>query len=189
MRVRDDTKINTIFEATTALTSEVGLSRLTMSSIAQRAKMASGTLYIYFDSKERLLNELYMHLFVGSTLSILPSIGHLPLKKQLSIIWAKVLWFRVTNSSEVIFMHQFRYSVYASEETHKLDDQFVGFIKNLLGQGKEELIIKNIDSDLIIPLFYGYANNLARQMAMDEVEITDAIIDQTFHLCWDAIKS
>ncbi|MUH37354.1 TetR/AcrR family transcriptional regulator [Zobellia amurskyensis] len=189
MRVKDDTKVNTIFEATTKLTSELGLSRLTMSSIAKKAKMACGTLYIYFDSKEQLLNELYKHLLISGTLSLLPSIQHLPLKKQFFVIWSNVLKFRVSNSCEVIFMHQFRYSSFVSEETSNLDKQFLNFIKDLLDQGKEELIIKNMDNCLLVPLLYGYANTLARQMAIDKVVLTDAIIEQSFHVCWDAIKS
>ncbi|MBU2947245.1 TetR/AcrR family transcriptional regulator [Zobellia uliginosa] len=189
MRLKDDTKINSIFKAATELTSEVGLDKLTMSSIAKKAKVAAGTLYIYFDSKEQLLNELYMHLLMGGTLSILPSIQHLPLKKQFQVIWSNVLKFRVSNSSEVIFMHQFRYSSYVSAESNKLDEQFISFINNLLDRGKEELIVKDIDNDLIIPMLYGYANTLARQLSLDKVDVTDEIINQTFSICWDAIKS
>ena len=189
MRIKDNTKVNAIFEATTELTSELGLSNLTMSSIAKRAKMACGTLYIYFDSKEQLLNELYKHLLLSGTFSMLPSIQHFPLKKQFSVIWSNVLQFRVSNSSEVVFMHQFRYSSFVSEETSNLDEQFLNFIRGLLDRGKQELIIKDIDNGLLVPLLYGYANTLARQLVLDRTELTQEKIEQSFQVCWDAIKS
>ncbi|WP_194526283.1 TetR/AcrR family transcriptional regulator [Zobellia roscoffensis] len=189
MRVKDDTKISTIFEATVELTSEVGLNKLTMSSIAEKAQLASGTLYIYFDSKEKLLNELYKHLLVRGTLSLLPSVQHLPLKKQFWVIWSNVLKLCVSNSSEVVFMHQFRYSSYVSEETNELDEQFLSYLKTMLNKGKEELIVKNIDNRLMISLLYGYANTFSRQLVKDKIELTDSLMEQSFRVCWDAIKS
>nr|WP_262897841.1 hypothetical protein [Zobellia russellii] len=120
---------------------------------------------------------------------MLPSIQHFPLKKQFSVIWSNVLQFRVSNSSEVVFMHQFRYSSFVSEETSKLDEQFLNFIRGLLDRGKQELIIKDIDNGLLVPLLYGYANTLARQLVLDRTELTQEKIEQSFQVCWDAIKS
>ena len=59
MKEKDPNKVKAIFKATIELAGRVGLSGLKMSDIAKEAAMASGTLYIYFSSKEALLNELY----------------------------------------------------------------------------------------------------------------------------------
>lgn len=189
MRLKDDAKIDAIFDATISLTGEVGLNKLTMSSIAERANMASGTLYIYFEGKEQLLNELYKTLMLKGTLSLLPSISHLPLKKQLQTIWSNVLKFRISNSSQVIFMHQFRYSPLISHEALQLDEQFVAHIVKLLDEGKKELIVKAIDNDFLFPLLYGYANNLARHLTAKKIQLTEKICDQTFGICWDALRA
>ncbi|NNE76978.1 MAG: TetR/AcrR family transcriptional regulator [Pricia sp.] len=189
MRLRDDTKIETIFKATISLTGEVGLDKLTMSAIAKRADIAIGTLYIYFEGKDQLLNALYKELILKGTLSLLPSIAHLPLKKQLFTIWANVLKFRIDNSSQVAFMHQFRYSSIISDEAKNLDEQFVKHVSELLEAGKSEFIVKDIDNDLLFPLLYGYVNNLARHLVEKNIKLSEKIIDQTFGICWDAIKA
>lgn len=189
MRLKDDAKIEAIFEAAVALTGQQGLDRLTMSAIAKRAKIASGTLYIYFNGKDQLLNELYRHLMLKGTLSLLPSISHLPLKQQLYTIWSNVLKFRISNSSQVAFMHQFRYSSFISEESRKMDEQFVNHVVALLNAGKQELIVKDMDNDILFPLLYGYVNNLARHFTSKKKELTEKIIVQTFGICWDAIKA
>lgn len=171
------------------LTGEKGLNALTMSSIAKRAKIASGTLYIYFDSKEQLLNELHEHLMLKGTLSLLPSIAHLPLKQQMLTIWSNVLKFRMSNNSEVVFMHEFRYSPLISNNARELDEKFEGYVMQLLNAGKKEFIIKEMDNDLLFPLLYGYIDNLARHLTARKVKLTEAIITKTFGICWDAIKS
>lgn len=189
MRLKDDAKVKAIFKSTIALTGEVGIAGLKMSSIAKKAKIASGTLYIYFKGKEELLNELYKHLILGGTLSILPNIAHLPIKKQLFAIWSNVVKFRVSNSSEVAFMHQFRYSPFMTKTTAELDLRLINHVLGLIDAGKKELIVKDVDNDLLLPLLYGYANDLAIQLVKKKVKLTEEIIDQTFVICWDAMKA
>jgi len=189
VRLKDDGKIEAIFEATIALTSTKGLNGLTMSAIAKKAKIASGTLYIYFEGKEQLLNELYRYLMLKGTLSLLPSIAHLPLKQQLFTIWSNVLKFRISNSSQAAFLHQFRYSSFLSEESRKVDEQFVGHLVAFLNAGKKEFIVKDMDNNILIPLMYGYVNNLARHLALKKIKMTEKIVEQTFVICWDAIKA
>lgn len=189
VRPKDNAKVEAIFEATIGLTGELGLDKLTISAIANRADIASGTLYIYFDGKEQLLNELYKSLMQKGTLSLLPSITHLPLKKQLMSIWASVLKFRVVNSADVVFMHQFRYSSLISGEAKNLDERFLGHVSRLLNAGKKECIIKDVDNELLFPLLYGYVNSLARDMVSKNITLTETLIETTFGICWDAIKA
>lgn len=189
MRLKDDAKVEAIFNAAISLTAEVGLHRLTMSAIAERAQIASGTLYIYFKGKDQLLNAIYQRLISEGSLSLLPAISHFPIKQQLFDIWSNVLNFRASNSQEVAFMHEFRYSEFIADEAKELDRAFVGHILKLLDAGKEELIIKDVSNDILFPVLYGYADNLARQLAYKRIAITPEIIRQTFGICWDAIKA
>lgn len=189
MRLKDDAKIEAIFEAAVSLTGELGLDRLTMSAIAKRANIASGTLYVYFDGKEQLLNELYKNLMLRGTLSLLPSISHLPLKRQLMAIWSSVLHFRVANSAQVAFMHQFRYSSLISYDARNLDEKFLEHVSRLLNEGKKEYIVKDVENEFLFPLLYGYVNSLARDMVSKNIALTDTVVDTTFGICWDALKA
>ncbi|WP_209406143.1 TetR/AcrR family transcriptional regulator [Pseudozobellia sp. WGM2] len=189
MRLKDDAKVEAIFNATIELTGEVGLNRLTMSAIATRAKIASGTLYIYFNGKEQLLNNLYKRLISEGTLSLLPAITHLPIKQQIFNIWSSVLKFRMDNTSEVAFMHEFRYSPLISDKAKEMDKEFVLHVLRLLNEGKKELIVKDLDNDVLFPLLYGYVDNLARHLTHKKIKLTPEIVRQTFQVCWDAIKA
>ena len=59
MKPRDDKKTEQIYCATLQLVKEHGLAGITMSDIAQAAKIATGTLYIYFSGKDELINDLF----------------------------------------------------------------------------------------------------------------------------------
>ncbi len=59
MRIKDLNKIDFIFKASLNLIFKDGIAGLTMAKIAQKAGIATGTLYIYFKNKEELVNELY----------------------------------------------------------------------------------------------------------------------------------
>ncbi|AYN66991.1 TetR/AcrR family transcriptional regulator [Euzebyella marina] len=189
VRLKDDAKIEAIFNSAIELTEEIGLNKLTMSAIADKANIASGTLYVYFNSKEQLLNDLYKRLISEGTLSLLPAISHLPIKQQLFNIWSNVLNFRMANSAEVAFMHEFRYSPYLSDDAKMMDREFVLHILKLLDAGKEELIVKDLSNDILLPLMYGYVDNLARHLVYKNIGLTPEIIRQTFTICWDAIKA
>ena len=55
VKLKDDDKLRAIARATFALVEQTGLSGLTMAAIAREAGLATGTLYVYFRSKEELL--------------------------------------------------------------------------------------------------------------------------------------
>ena len=86
-------------------------------------------------------------------------------------------------------MHQFRYSSFISEESRKMDEQFVNHVVALLNVGKKEFIVKDMDNNILFPLLYGYVNNLARHFTAKKINLTEKIVEQTFGICWDAIKA
>ncbi|NAS11758.1 TetR/AcrR family transcriptional regulator [Poritiphilus flavus] len=189
MKPKDGKKVTAIYDATVALIGEVGLAGLRMSAIAEKAKLASGTLYIYFESKEHLLNALYSKIMMEGTIQLLPNITHLPVKKQLYVIWESVIRFRYGRNDEMIFLDQFRYSPMISEENSKLTEKFISHVEKMLDSGKEEMIVKELDNHFLIPLLYGYANDLSRYLVVRNVALTEEVITRSFGICWDAIKA
>ena len=55
MKLRDENKTARIYKATLKLVKATGLAGITMQSVAKEAKIATGTLYIYFRNKEKLI--------------------------------------------------------------------------------------------------------------------------------------
>ena len=61
MRSKDYGKVELVYEAGLELISREGIAGLTMKGLAARSGVATGTLYIYFRSKEELFHRMYLY--------------------------------------------------------------------------------------------------------------------------------
>lgn len=185
----NDLKLNQIFNATLSLTGKVGISGLKMSNIAREANMATGTLYLYFKSKEELLNALYLDVKKVSASNIVSEINHLPINIQLYKMWKTALTALVSNHFRIIFLEQFVASQYISETNKSNDALFSRYLRRLLNDGKKENVIKDINNDMLISLILGYIRNYAFHIVQNQNGLlTDILIDESFALCWNALK-
>ena len=185
----NDSKLDRIFDATLGLTERVGIAGLKISDIAKEAKIASGTLYLYFKSKDELLNALYNKLQRESAPALVAEISHLPIHVQLYKMWKKALERLVLDNRRIVFLAQFAISPYISDANKKVDVEFKRYLKDLLDKGKKDHLIKNVDSDILIALIIGFVRNFSTHLVNNnEGKLSEKAIDESFSLCWDAIK-
>ena len=183
-------KLDLIFKATLDLTGKTGIAGLTMSHIAKEAGMATGTLYIYFKSKEELLNALYLKLQKESAPALVDRIIHLPIDVQLYKMWKIALKRLVSDNFRVVFVEQFMVSPFISEANKKMDMEFKNYLRHLLDKGKKEHLIKDADNDLLISLIIGFLRYFSTHVVHDkDGKLTEKAIDESFSLCWQAIKN
>ena len=182
-------KRDAIFDATLSLCSEVGIAGLKMSAIAKQARIASGTLYLYFDSKEVLLNTLYQKL-KREFISITPTnLDELPVKAQLFTLWQQSLRYFVNRRQELFFMEQFLRSPFISDESLAASQGFTQRLCGILALGREQMIIKNTEDDLLVALMNGYMRSLSEQVIRQNITLDESFEAETFALCWDALRA
>lgn len=190
MKEKDPRKETAIFEATLDLVAEVGLTGLKMANIAKQAQIASGTLYLYFASKEDLLNALYRKLKTDeAALGTGDASSQLPLKLRIRQIWAKALQYRLDHYREGVFIEQFYRSPYVSEESKQVSAQATRYIFDLLAEGKQHLIFKPVADEWFICLLIGYLKEVVTHCRLHQLSLTPELIDTSFSLCWDAMKA
>jgi AcrR family transcriptional regulator len=185
----EENKLEIIFSATLNLTEKVGLGGLKMSDIAKEANIATGTLYIYFKSKEELLNALYIEVKKVSASAIVSEITHLPINIQLYKMWKTALNSIVSNYNRIIFLEQFVGSQYISEINKSKEMAFAKYLKDLLENGKNSSEIKDVEIDILTSLVIGFLRNYAFHLVRNNNgQLTEELIDKSFSLCWEAIK-
>ncbi|HEY9841417.1 MAG TPA: TetR/AcrR family transcriptional regulator [Candidatus Obscuribacterales bacterium] len=191
MKEKDPNKIPAIFQATLELVGEVGLTGLKMANIAKKAQLASGTLYLYFSSKEDLLNALYRHLKSQHSYLSAASEQDLgqPLKVQLKKMWAESLRFRLAHFNESVFVEQFYYSPYLTAESREVSNQVMQYLLQVLEAGKRDQLIKDLDNALLLCLLSGFLKETVAHCKANRLEISPELIDASFMLCWDALKA
>jgi AcrR family transcriptional regulator len=190
VKPRDEQKNQLIFQATLRLVKEDGLAGITMSEIAREAKIATGTLYIYFESKEKLINDLFTLCRKSSAEIYFKGYNvNQPFKEGLKTIWFNLFDFRLHHFDEAVFMDQCYHSPYITETTKELTKKLVQPLYKLVERGKDEKLLKNVDAFMLLIFIFSGLNEFVKHSVYSERKITKPSKEELFNLMWDGIKA
>ncbi|MBS1637391.1 MAG: TetR/AcrR family transcriptional regulator [Bacteroidetes bacterium] len=188
-KAKDDKKIEAIFGATLKLVLKDGFSGLRMSDVAKEARIATGTLYIYFRDKHELINELYLSLKKKSIDSYVdPADMNLPIKKAFDTVWKKYFLNTLQNPEETAFIEQYYRSPFLKVKVKEEAYQLLTPIYQLLERGKKEQLIKHVDNDLLIAQISGPIAEIVRMHQAGGLRVNDSIMKDALQLAWDSVK-
>src|SRR5947208_16376605 len=107
MRVRDETKINSIYKATLQLVKERGLAGITMSDISKAASIATGTLYIYFKNKDELIKALFAECREQSAKEYFAGVaGEAPFEERMKTLFTNIVRYKMKHFEVSAFLEQ-----------------------------------------------------------------------------------
>ena len=190
MKLRDENKINRIYKATLTLVKQNGLAGTTMQAVAKEAKIATGTLYIYFENKESLVVSLFNKCIKESAAIVFNGFdATAPFKVGIKTIWLNVLHHKVSNFDQTIFLEQCFHSPFIDDNTRSAAKKLLFPLRELLERGKKEKLVKDIETFWLISFFIGYINEIAKRVTYHRKKLTTEILDINFQMCWDGIKA
>jgi AcrR family transcriptional regulator len=190
VKPRDENKIQQIFSATLHLVKEHGLAGITMSEIAGAAKIATGTLYIYFKSKDELINALYTNCRKAAVSMYFKDYDDkLPFKVGLKIIWLNLLRYRMKHFRETVFTEQYYHSPFIAETTKEITQKMFQPFYKLIERGKNEKLLKDIDSFILLVFMVSGINEFVKHSIYRGTKITEPLMEQMFNLCWDGMRA
>lgn len=118
-------KKKAIFESTLELVTEHGFHGTPMSLVAKRAGVAAGTIYHYFESKEKLICELFEYVRKQAVEVVLKEVqSDLPFKDCFFNLWFSLFSFYKENQNVLKFFEQFTNSPYNTEIAVLGQDEF-----------------------------------------------------------------
>jgi AcrR family transcriptional regulator len=190
VKLKDDEKLRAIAKATFTLVEQTGLSGLTMAAIAREAGLATGTLYVYFKSKEDLMVALYEQAKAETAASLMhgddPS---LPFRGRFQRMWLNWLDHRLTHYAQVVFLEQYYNSPWFSEESRNLSARLIKGWVDLIEAAKAQQILKDVPTPLLINSFGGSVRETANLLRSGALTRSDAHLTMAFGLCWDGLKA
>ena len=191
MRTKDLNKKDRIFKAALVLTKKVGIAGITMSKIAKEAQIATGTLYIYFKTKEELIHQLYVKLETESAHRFLQNYDDsLSFKKGIKTIWLNYLKHRIEYFEESIFIEQYYHSPYITQQQKEMAEDMKQPVYRLLETGKKNNEIKTqADSQLLFLAMLGFIRELAYEHIEGNYELNEERIEAAFQLNWRMLGS
>ncbi|MES2297493.1 MAG: TetR/AcrR family transcriptional regulator [Pseudomonadota bacterium] len=190
MKPKDDKKLDAIVRASHALVREKGLTALTLADIARAAGIATSTLYIYYPSKQALLDDVYERSKTATFERLAAAAGpDLPVKARIRQIWLNMLENRLAHPAEMLFQEQYVSSHFLSPSNRELGARFSRFFEAILEQGQAGETLKAVALPFLIASIIASVREISKLIHLKVLPDDQDTRATGFQLCWDAIKA
>jgi AcrR family transcriptional regulator len=168
-----------------------GVTNTSTAEIAREAGTAAGTLFLYFPTKQDLLDELVLKIGQEESDHIQQLLKpSLSAREAFFTIWQGTVHWFLENMEAFLFIQQVRDTGMISKAAVQESGKFFGFYYDAIQKGLAEGSIKPYPIDLIGDFLYqdivAVMNHLRRQPDLGRQE---EIIQQGFDMYWDGIHA
>lgn len=186
---KNNEKRKAILDASLKLFCEKCFQDTSTASISQQANVATGTLFLYFENKEALVNELYLECKEDYASYLEKDVWeNLTFKTQLRHIWERGLEWRINNPDKLKFMMQFCTSPYITKLTKEKALIRVSLLNDVVKKGIASKEVSASDEELLSAMLSGYFHT-AGLFLMDNVNNKNfnKWKDEAFDYIWRGI--
>jgi AcrR family transcriptional regulator len=182
-------KKEAIIKAAFKLFTERGFHGTPTSMISEEAGVATGTLFLYFPTKEALINAAYLVAKNHMAADLKVGLDTEPtFKDKARRLWRNMVRWGLQNPEEFHFLEQFASSPFITKLTEKEVYSNFRFLADVLAEGIREGAIKDI-KDMFVAEMIASSNmavikKILRDGPNDE---TEELIDRSFDLLWRGI--
>jgi AcrR family transcriptional regulator len=185
-RPRSEDKRNAILDAATQVFAEQGINAPT-AKIARTAGVAEGTLFTYFDSKDTLLNQLYLELKVNMREAMLTGYPRrASIRERAAHVWRTYIDWGVAHPQARKVMAQLSVSQCIAPATKATGSAPFGDVQGMLKEAMAKGVLKELD-----PAFVGALLTSLAETTMDfiarEPERAEQYRSAGFEAFWNAI--
>lgn len=185
-------KRNEILNAALEIISEQGFHKAPMSMIAKKAGVGAGTIYIYFENKDALINEIYLELEKKMKQTIEERYpASQPVRERFMHIWISILRYAIHNPLHFRYIEQYHNSPYGALKRNRVlsREEDSSVFMDLMKEGIANHTVKDLPIAMILALAFGPMVFLARDHTLGLIKLEDAHIVQAAAACWEAIEN
>lgn len=190
MRRPDENKRKKIVQAAIKLIVTEGFTATSMHRIAKEAKVAVATIYLYFENKEDMLNQVYATVKSDFSDVLLKGFDpDMPVKEGIRYIYDNTVSYFENNPLNSSFMEQFENSALIGQELRERVRLNCQPVFALIERGVTEKVLKQASILSITGfLFYPIVSKV-RTAHHNETKVTKKEKEEVFQMAWDAIKA
>jgi len=178
-----------ILNSTVRSVAEYGFHGASMAGIASHAGIAAGTIYCYFESRDRLIEETYRKVegrCLAATMKDYPSQG--TIRQRFSHLAHRLIRHFMLFPEEFLFADQFLSSPYRkSVSPHFLPDTRLCGILQFFREGTEKQLFKELPPTMLLALACGPLIQMVRANATGHLYLDDERISRAVEACWDVL--
>lgn len=189
IRQKCDKKRVALLNATLHLVNNQGFHAAPMSKIAKMAEMSPATIYIYFENKQDLINQLYLEM--KATFSVFAFKNYNEeqcVKESFKQVWYNIAHFKLKQEEESNFLSQCDNTPIINNEIKREGLRHLQPLLDLWERGKQEGIIKPISPYLLYAFTIYPLAFLTNKQHKDSSELKEATLNTAFEVAWDGIK-
>ena len=185
-RPRSADRRNAILSAATRVFASHGLGAAT-AAIAKEAGVSNGSLFLYFDTKSTLLNELYVELKAemgAAAITGLPADGGL--REQVRHLWLQWLRWATTNPEKRRALAQLEVADEITAESHRGGASGAGWHGELLERSRANGPMRDVPLGCVVTLVTAMADATMAAMIREPAE-ADIYGDVAFEAIWQVL--
>lgn len=187
MNVRSNKK-HSIFKTTLKLISELGLHNTPMSLVSKKSGVSIGAIYHHFESKEHLINELYLFVKQGLITEIFDRVDmKQSFKETFYKIWSNYYHYLINNPDIVSFIEQCSISPIINEQTRTEAEKFAEPLINFITNGIQKKFLKENETELILAILNGNVVALAKLYISELLTIDHEVENKAIEISWKGL--
>lgn len=189
IRQKCDNKRSALLKATLHLVNNNGFHDAPMSKIAKMAEMSPATIYIYFENKQNLINQLYLEMKASFSVYAFKNYREeVCVKESFKKIWFNIAHFKLNQVEESTFLSQCDNTPMIDDDVKREGLKHLQPLVDLWERGKEEGILKPISPYLMYAFTIYPLAFLTNKQYKSNCDLTEERIDIAFNAAWDSIK-
>ncbi|MGY5353794.1 TetR/AcrR family transcriptional regulator [Wenyingzhuangia sp. IMCC45467] len=186
---KSEIKRNALIKATICLVINNGFHAAPMSKIAKMANVSPGTIYLYFENKQDLINKVYLEIKASFAAYAFKNYSNsMGVKEGFENIWKQVADFKLMQVEEAMFLSQCDNTPMIDDESKKEGIKHLQPLLDLWERGKQEGIIKNCCSYVLYAYTIYPLAFLMNAKQNKDITVNEKYIQDAFTLAWDSIK-
>ena len=177
-----------VFDGAFKLLSEGGFQQSPMSKLAEMSKVSIGTIYLYFPSKEELIQCLFEDVRQKMELAILGKYNtKAPLRTRFKILFMNICDYYLHNKSHFIFMDQFLLSKYNTEVLDAFSENVSKQFQLAYRDGIKLKELRKVPFETVMALVYGPIVSSFKMHHTGYRKLTKDLIAELEDCVWSSI--
>jgi AcrR family transcriptional regulator len=190
MAVPEGEKREDIMRAALDLFVERGFHGTSVPSVADKARVAAGTIYHYFDSKEALVNAIFLRWKQAMSAEMLRDFPfQASPREQFRTVWLRMADFAIAHPSEFAFVELHVHGAYLDAASRAVEHQTVDFGVQMVVLAQQSQALKPIDPTLLMEFAIGAFQGVFRSARGGRLPLTRETFVVAEQCCWEAVRA
>jgi len=188
MRTKDDKKRDAIYRASIDLIQRDGFEATSISRIAKEADVSPATIYVYFENKEDLLNQIYLKVKREMSSAMMDGLEEdQPIEEAFRTAWFNFYRYAHENPVDFAFGEQFANSPLVNRLSRDEGEGYYGPLIEMFERGKREGVFKDVPLAVFSAFAFFPVIGLIRNKYQDNLVFGQTMLEEVYKIAWDAV--